>query len=221
MKTDNRIKILSVASYLGFIFLFLLTTLHLLEPEFDPTWRVISEYELGKFGWLMRLAFFCWGGGFLLLTISLWNTLEGPGGKIGKWWLLIISIALFGAGIFIPQPITDIVRGTTDKLHGLCGAIMIFTLPIASTIIAFNLTKQQANSKHRKLLFWLTVLVWIGIIAFFYSIIFYLEQAKTRAYGPDVLIGLPNRFMVLTYTIWLIGVARILIFKGNDENTSR
>lgn len=221
MKTNNRNTILSVASFLGITFLFLLTILHLLEPEFDPTWRVISEYEIGKFGWLMRLAFFCWGGGFLLLTISLWNTLETLGGKIGKWWLLIISIALFGAGIFVPQPITDIVRGTTDKLHGLCGALMIFTLPIASTIIAFNLSKQQTNRKSRKQLFWITLLVWVGIITFFYSMIFYLKQAKTRAYGPDVLIGLPNRFMVVTYTIWLIVVARLLILTNNNENTSR
>jgi hypothetical protein len=185
-----------------------LTILHFLEPKFDPTWRLISEYEIGKFGWLMRLAFFCWGGGFLLLTISLWNILETLGGIIGKWWLLILSIALFGAGIFTPQAITDINRGTTDKIHGLCGVIMIFTFPIASTIIAFNLSKQQPNSNSRKPLFWFTLLVWIGFITFFYSILFYLKQAEMRAYGSDVLIGLPNRFMVFTYTIWLMVVSR-------------
>jgi hypothetical protein len=39
--------------------LLMLLLLHLLEPELDPAWRMISEYEIGRFGWLVRLAFFC------------------------------------------------------------------------------------------------------------------------------------------------------------------
>lgn len=39
-------------------FVVLLAALHFLEPEFDPSWRFISEYELGRYGWAMRLAFF-------------------------------------------------------------------------------------------------------------------------------------------------------------------
>jgi hypothetical protein len=217
MNTGHRKVILLLASILGFTFLFLLTILHFLKPEFDPTWRLISEYEIGRFGWLMRFAFFCWGGGFILLSISIWRYLETLGGKIGTWWLLIISIALFGAGIFAPQPITDIVRGTSDKLHTLCGTIMIFTFPIASTMLAFNLSKRQAKRNSQKQLVWATLLVWFGIFVFFYSMIFYLTQAKTRAYGPDILIGLPNRFMVLTYTIWLIVVARLLLKTDKNE----
>ena len=41
------------------IFLGLLALLHFLKPELDPAWRMISEYEIGRFGWMMRLAFFC------------------------------------------------------------------------------------------------------------------------------------------------------------------
>jgi len=29
-------------------FVVLLAALHVLEPEFDPSWRFISEYELGR-----------------------------------------------------------------------------------------------------------------------------------------------------------------------------
>ena len=32
------------------LFLFLLATLHFIEPEFDPSKRLISEYELGRHG---------------------------------------------------------------------------------------------------------------------------------------------------------------------------
>ena len=49
---DARVSIVS-----GVLFVLLLGSLHLLEPEFNSSWRFLSEYELGKFGWLMRLAF--------------------------------------------------------------------------------------------------------------------------------------------------------------------
>jgi DJ-1/PfpI family len=41
-------------------FLAILSELHVLEPEFNPP-HLISEYQLGPFGWLMALAFFYLG----------------------------------------------------------------------------------------------------------------------------------------------------------------
>ena len=38
----------------------LLLGLHLVEPEYDPTWRFVSEYALGHAGWMMTLAFGEW-----------------------------------------------------------------------------------------------------------------------------------------------------------------
>ena len=35
----------------------LLVTLHLLSPEFSPSWRVISEYALGHYPWVLSLMF--------------------------------------------------------------------------------------------------------------------------------------------------------------------
>ena len=37
-------------------FLLTLAGLHLLRPDLDPAWRVISEYEIGPFGGLMLAA---------------------------------------------------------------------------------------------------------------------------------------------------------------------
>ena len=47
-------------------FLTILSVLHMLEPEFNPP-HFISEYQLGRFGWLMSLAFFCPGWASLAL----------------------------------------------------------------------------------------------------------------------------------------------------------
>jgi hypothetical protein len=47
------------------LFVILLTALHFLEPEFDPSKRLISEYQLGRYGWVMSVAFFSLGVGYL------------------------------------------------------------------------------------------------------------------------------------------------------------
>lgn len=172
-----------LALALGAAFLVLLAGLHVIEPEFAPSWRMISEYELGRHGWLMSLAFFCWGGGFLALAISAWRMLTSVAGNIAKWWLVIISIALFGAGIFYPQPITDMVRGSTDKLHATCGMIMIFTLPFAAILFVKSLINSGAFLKFRLHLFLLTLLVWVGLLTFIIASAVY--QPKDRMYGPQ------------------------------------
>ena len=98
-------------------FIFILFLLHFLKPELDPSWRMISEYEIGRYGWLMRLAFFCWGSSVLTLLVPLWGSLRTIGGKVGFVWLVLIGIALFGAGIFVTNAITDTTTSTANSLH--------------------------------------------------------------------------------------------------------
>lgn len=131
-------------------FLAILTLLHFLEPEFDPSWRMISEYELGRYGWMMTLAFFCWGGSVLALRAALWPSLWTMGGRIGGWWLLFIGIALFGAGIFKTNAITDPTTSTANRLHALCGAIVIMTFPIAASLVAGSLARNQEWATDRR-----------------------------------------------------------------------
>ena len=51
--TAAQISIAAAAVFLG-----LLVVLHFFKPEFDPSWRFVSEYAIGDFGWLMKAAFF-------------------------------------------------------------------------------------------------------------------------------------------------------------------
>ncbi len=38
-------------------FVVLLAALHFIKPELDPSWHFISEYAIGRYGWMMVLAF--------------------------------------------------------------------------------------------------------------------------------------------------------------------
>ncbi len=204
---SSRIAV-RIAIGLSGAFLAILFLLHFLEPEFDPSWRMISEYELGQYGWMMSLAFFCWGGSVLALRTILSRTLRTRGGRIGQWWLLVIGVALFGAGIFITDPITNPTTSTANSLHTLCGAFVILTFPMAATLVARSLTRSQDGKTARGTLFWTTLLVWIGLVAYFGSIIISnLSNPAAGRNGPEVLIGWPNRFMVVVYNLWIITVA--------------
>ena len=88
-----------LAVVLPAISLALLVALHALEPEFNPP-HLISEYELGRLGWLMSLAFFCLGAGSLLLARTLRGDLQTKGGRMGLGWLALVGIAYVGALMF-------------------------------------------------------------------------------------------------------------------------
>jgi hypothetical protein len=49
-----------LAIALTVIALLLLASLQVLSPEFAPSWRMISEYALGRYGWMLSLMFFPW-----------------------------------------------------------------------------------------------------------------------------------------------------------------
>jgi hypothetical protein len=190
-------------------FLALLVLLHFLEPEFDPSWRMISEYEIGKYGWLMTIAFICWGLGVLDLQYALAPALKTLGGKVGRWWLVVIAVAMILAGFFKTNAITDNVQSLENTVHTVCGAIVIMTFPIAATLVARGLAHNPRWAPARRMLTWMTVLVWVAMVAYFGSIIVsgIINPGAGRT-GPHVLQGWPNRIMVLVYSLWMILVAR-------------
>ena len=72
--------------------LLLLATLHVLSPEFSPSWRMISEYAFGHYAWMLSLMFLCWGIGSWALVIAIWSQVHTRGGMVGLWLLI-------GAGV--------------------------------------------------------------------------------------------------------------------------
>jgi NAD/NADP transhydrogenase beta subunit len=190
-------------------FLTILVLLHFLKPELDPSWRMISEYEIGRFGWMMRLAFFCWGASVLALTIAIGPSLQHTSGTIGRWWFILIAIALFGAGVFKSNAITDRTPGRANTLHTLCGMIVILTFPAAATVAVYSLRLSPMRSASQGPLILTTAVAWIGMITFFGSLVSarIKNPSAGEVGGPRVYQGWPNRFMVATYAAWIVVVA--------------
>jgi ABC-type transport system involved in multi-copper enzyme maturation permease subunit len=65
MAASDTSKIIAPAAWLSIIMtattILLLAILHVLSPEFDPSWRMVSEYAFGQYGWVLSLMFLSWG----------------------------------------------------------------------------------------------------------------------------------------------------------------
>ncbi len=206
----GRTQVAAKAAFLLAVgFLAMLFSLHFLEPQFDPSWRLISEYQLGRYGWLMTLAFLCWGGSVLALHLALRTSMRNTAGRIGVGWLVLIGVCLIGAGIFKPIAMTEATITTASVLHTLCAAIVVLTFPVAASLIAGSLARHPDWAPVRRWLLWATVLVWLSLLTFFASsIVSNLIDPTAGRFSPQVRLGWPNRFVAVAYTIWLLVLAQ-------------
>jgi len=202
----NRAALVTLAMTL--VFLVLLGLLHVLEPEFAPSWRMISEYELGGYGWMMRLAFFS----LALATIALWLAVrphvQTLGGKLGLGLLVVSAMGIVLGGSFLTDPITTAPSSwtTSGTLHTVGGALMILLSPLATTLVSWSLARHNPAWRHAvPWLFWPALLIWLTTFAFFGVVS--VKSGGGRA-GPDVPMGWPNRAVIASYCGWLMAVAR-------------
>lgn len=178
------------------LFLALLVTLHVLRPDLDPSWRFISEYELGAYGWMMRLAFFVLAVSCIGLAVAVWPFAQRASGWFGMFLLLVSSVGMILAGIFAPS--------TDNKLHEL-GA-MLDNVPFAALFINWSLSRQSDWKLSKGLLLSTAGLPLAGLVIFMGSLAVMLP-ANGGQPGPTVLAGWPNRLFILAHLAWLVPMA--------------
>jgi hypothetical protein len=189
-------------------FLVLLVALHLIKPEVDPSWRMVSEYEIGRYGWVMVLAFLSLALSCVALFVAIRSQTRTTGGKIGLALLLVSAAGMTLAAIFTTDPITASQDELTThgNLHGLGALLGIPSFPVAAMLISLSLTRDRAWFPTKRSLLWTVGLVWISLLVFVLSLAVMLPQSNGE-FGPDVLIGWPNRLFVVANSAWLMIVA--------------
>ncbi len=155
---------LSIAS--GVLFVLLLLSLHVLEPEFDLIWRFISEYALGNFGWMMHLAFFMLATSLLSAGVALFSHVRSVVGYIGLAILGIGAIGIVIAAIFTTDPIATPQEAMTfsGKMH-VFGASLDYT-PVAALLLSFVLARHPAWRPIRMWLFLTTGITLVAMVTF-------------------------------------------------------
>jgi len=175
----------------------LVIALHVLEPEFAPSWRMPSEYSLGRFGLLMRLAFFATGTALIALAYSLWWLT----GTIAVWALAVTAIGPLGAVLVDTDPITTprAQFSTRSNVHAALGSIFILGFPLAATIGGIAVAGDPAIGP---ILVAASVAPWLGLVWFMTATLRAPRRADGSG-GPEVRIGWPIRFSMLAYLGWI------------------
>jgi hypothetical protein len=187
--------------------LVLIALLHIIEPEFDPSWRMVSEYANGAYGWIMVLAFLAHAAGCAALVVALRNEARGVLGRLGLVFLALVTIGIVIAAAF-PMDLITIAPSeatTAGSLHGLGSMLGIPGLPVAAILLSLSLARQPAWRPVRALLLWSAAATLAALAIMFASVA--IGLAANGGFGPETLIGWPNRLIVLVHWGWVIVVA--------------
>ena len=174
----------------------LVALLHVLEPEFDPSWRMPSEYALGRYGILMRVAFIAGGTAVISVGASL-----APVASPVNIVLCIVALGPVGAAFFDTDPVTTprTSYGRRGNIHAGVGSLYILGFPVAATIVGISAAGDPSVGA---LLAFASLAPWAGLIWFIATTVRH-TPADGRG-SPDVPIGWPIRATMLAYYGWVV-----------------
>jgi hypothetical membrane protein len=187
----------------AFMFLVLLAGLQILKPEFDPRWHVISEYEIGHYGWLMRvnfafLAASCWG---IFAALRSYRAVKVS--RVGLAFIFVAGLGAAMAGVFVSDPIVTSHHTWHGILHLVGSAFFIPSIPVGATLITRSLLRSTAWQPARRSLLLSVALLWTGLASMGIT----LASTFRGSFGSSVPVGWPNRYLITVFCLWMAFLA--------------
>ena len=204
-----------IAIFSVFVSLGALVCLHVLSPEFAPSWRMVSEYANGNYSWPLTLVFFAWAASSFALAAALTPLSSSAMGKIGLAFLLLAGIGQAMGGLF------DI----NHKLHGPAAMIGIPSLCVAAVLLTMAMARRgdiAAPSMWAAHLPWISFVLMLGAFALFASALSgagiqmsaQTEPLKELPAGVSGYVGWANRLLFAASYIWT-ALAALAVLKAN------
>jgi hypothetical membrane protein len=160
--------------------------LHVLEPEYDPRFRFMSEYVWGAYGWLMTTTFFVLGLAAFVVAAGLRDVHQSSrSARIGFGLLVVGALFVCLAGVFkefIP--------------HLAASAVAIPSIVMAALLLSWSF-RQAAGWQT---IFRATLLIALGMLAAFLSIVAHVG-----------MLGLQQRAFLCLFLLWLSVVVHRLV----------
>jgi hypothetical membrane protein len=166
------------------------TALHILEPDFDPRFRFMSEYALGAYGWLMTTTFFVLGiATFAVAAVLRVVHQSSRGARIGFGLLAVGALFVCLAGVF------------KDSIpHLLASVVALPNIVMAVLLLSWTFRRATGwQTIYRVMLF-----IALGMLALLFSMV------------ADVgMPGLQQRAFLFLFLLWLsIVVHRSVVVTG-------
>jgi hypothetical protein len=185
-----------------------LLALHVLSPEYAPSWRMVSEYANGRYAWLLTVVFVTWAIASWALAAAAWPIRGTWLGRIALLFLVLAGVGEMMGGLF------DI----NHRLHGAAFGIGVPSLTIAALLVTVALRRAGAEvAMWPAHLSWISFLLMAGTMALFLAALARAGidvAAQTRPLaelppGVRAYNGWANRFLFAASYLWLITTASV------------
>jgi hypothetical membrane protein len=186
----RRVRIARITERVVFLcaayFVIVLIVLHMLQPEFDPRFRFMSEYALGNYGWLMTTTFFVLGLAPLLAAIGFQNVYQSSRSiRIGLGLLVVAAMFIWLAGIF------------RDSIPHLLAGVVAFPSMVMAVLLLSWTFRRAAGWQT---IHWVGLFIGLAMLAMLFLMV------------ADVgMPGLQQRVFIFLFLLWLCVVVRRLV----------
>jgi hypothetical protein len=188
-----------------------LAALHILKPEIRPSSTMISQYALGRHGWLMSLCFAAFAAASACLFVALLADVPTLLGRVGVAFLLTSAVGLGMAARFSMDPVSTPPErmSFSGRMHGVS-----FLIGVPSQILAVLLLSLALGARHlptAALLFGLTAAIWLSLAVMITIMLMVGPGKEPNPDGPERFLGVPNRLFMVSFAAWLIAAAWPLV----------
>lgn len=172
-----------------------LILLHLLRPDYPPASHMISDYAVGRYGWVMTTWFIGMSIGCLMLALGLKQS--GPKTTLATLGSILLGVASVGLLVSATFP-TDLDGAPTTQTGNI--HTISFLINVASILIATVLTSLSFGSHLRWRSYRATALALAALI-----LVAFVIQFLTLHRGAPY--GLANRLFVALLFLWLFATS--------------
>ena len=194
----RRLEGLAWVSIVGTVFfVFAVTALHFLRPDYNPTTRLLSDYAVGPYGYLMTAAWFALGLVCFALALGIRDGMGPSRAKsAGSVLLGVGAVGAFLTGIF-PPDLEGSPSTTTGAIHLVFGSISFVAFFVAIFVNSWGFRTNPAwRSNYRASL----------ALGFAAVIILALFPVFANAGWP----GISQRAAIPVISLWLLSTGNRL-----------
>lgn len=209
------LRFASFAMFAAFAFVIALMALHIVRSDLPPSQHMISEYAVGRHGWIMAVAFFALATSFISLAVAFIPSATGILGRLALVTLVVAGVGAAFGGLFPMDPAGTPPDqfSTSGKLHGVGFMLGVPGTLLAVTLLSIYLWRQPEWQPVRPMLALTAAAVWLLMIVFGASM---SKIMSTGANDPSLRIGVQNRALVLSWATWVFLVASRLRFISRE-----
>ena len=173
-----------------------LLLLHFLRPDYAPSHRMISDYAVGEYGWVMTTWFLAMSGGLLMLLLGLIRS--GPASGAARLGALLLSVASIGliVSAAFPTDLEGMPSTPTGDIHTISFLVNVASIIFATTLWSASFWGNPRWRNYRRTAVALVVLIWLAFV---------LQFLTMQRHGAP--FGLANRLFVVLIFAWLLATS--------------